>query len=134
MQQPKQNPEDISDPTTAIDMKLVLMAKAFTLNNTTPTNNTQRSSSNPGNMQITQPGMNMDQDRQMLMVEDNVRNQFRPNAVQNVWNEIAQKEEARIQLTQEEFVFMADAGACEEIEKVNANCTSRIICSKHRHR
>ncbi|GKA83073.1 hypothetical protein Tco_0789821 [Tanacetum coccineum] len=88
MQQPMQNPEDISDPTTAIDMTLVLMAKAFTLNDTTPTNNSQRSSSNPNNMQIAQPGMNMDQDRQMLMVEDNVGNQFRPNAVQNVWNEV----------------------------------------------
>nr|GFC69327.1 hypothetical protein [Tanacetum cinerariifolium] len=37
-------------------------------------------------MQIAQPGMNMDQDRQMLMVEDNVGNQFRPNAVKNVRN------------------------------------------------
>ncbi|GKF91415.1 reverse transcriptase domain-containing protein, partial [Tanacetum coccineum] len=30
--------------------------------------------------------MNMDQDRQMLMVDDNVGNQFRQNAVQNVGN------------------------------------------------
>ncbi|GKE74217.1 hypothetical protein Tco_1536258 [Tanacetum coccineum] len=56
MQQLMQNPEDISVPTTAIDMALALMAKAFTLNDTTPTNNNQRSSSNPSNMQITQPG------------------------------------------------------------------------------
>ncbi|GKF39987.1 hypothetical protein Tco_0120048 [Tanacetum coccineum] len=76
-----QNPEDILDPTTAIDMTLALMAKAFTLNNTTPTNNNQRSSSNLSNMQIAQPGMNMDQDRHMIMVKDNVGNQFRPNAV-----------------------------------------------------
>ncbi|GJW85793.1 hypothetical protein Tco_0158938 [Tanacetum coccineum] len=72
--------------------------------------------------------MNIDQDRQMLMVDDNVGNQFRQNAVQNVGNlvgqnavqnqdKIAQKEEARIQLTQEEFDFMADAGAYEEIER-----------------
>ncbi|GKC92159.1 zf-CCHC domain-containing protein [Tanacetum coccineum] len=163
MQQPMQNPKDISDPTTAIDMALVLMAKEFTLSNTTPINNNQRSSSNPSNMQIAQPGMNIDQDRQMLMVEDNVGNQFRPNAVQNVRNhvvhnavqnlaraeangngingnqircyncqgmdhytsnctvkprkwdavylqkqmQIAQKEEAWIQLTSEEFYFMA---------------------------
>nr|GEW91563.1 hypothetical protein [Tanacetum cinerariifolium] len=32
--------------------------------------------------------MNMDQDRQMLMVEDNVGNQFRPNAIQNVRNQV----------------------------------------------
>ncbi|GJR98759.1 hypothetical protein Tco_0270933 [Tanacetum coccineum] len=134
MQQPMQNPKDISDPTTAIDMALVLMAKEFTLSDTTPINNNQRSSSNPSNMQIAQPGMNMDQDRQMLMVEDNVGNQFRPNAVQNVGNhvvqnavqnldKIAQKEEAGIQLTSEEFYFMAAAGSCEETERANTNCT-----------
>ncbi|GKC71125.1 hypothetical protein Tco_1117008, partial [Tanacetum coccineum] len=33
------------------------------------------------------------------------------------------KEEARIQLTQEEFDFMADVGSYEEIERVNANYT-----------
>ncbi|GJY41307.1 hypothetical protein Tco_0428577 [Tanacetum coccineum] len=83
MQQPMQNPEDISTLTTALDMALVLMAKAFTLNDTTLINNNQRSSSNPSNMQIVLPSINMDQDRQMLMVKDNVGNQFRPNAVQN---------------------------------------------------
>ncbi|GKF97405.1 hypothetical protein Tco_0293226 [Tanacetum coccineum] len=83
-----QNPEDILDPTTTIDMALALMAKAFTLNDTTPTNNNQRSLSNPSNIQIAQPGMNMDQDREMLMVEDNVGNQFRPNAMQNVRNRV----------------------------------------------
>ncbi|GJT05635.1 hypothetical protein Tco_0840097, partial [Tanacetum coccineum] len=36
---------------------------------------------------------------------------------------IAQEEEAGIQSTQEEFDFMAAAGACEETEKANANCT-----------
>nr|GEV72144.1 hypothetical protein [Tanacetum cinerariifolium]GEW31622.1 hypothetical protein [Tanacetum cinerariifolium] len=71
-------------------MTFALMAKAFTLNNTTLTNNNQRSSSNPSNMKIGQPGMNMDQDRQMLMVEDNVGNQFRPNAVKNVRNRVIQ--------------------------------------------
>ncbi|GJS98858.1 hypothetical protein Tco_0820028 [Tanacetum coccineum] len=207
MQQPMQNPEDILDPTTVIDMTLVLMAKAFTLNDTTPINNNQKSSSNPSNMQIAQPDMNIDQDRQMLMVENNVGNQFRSNAVQNVRNQvfqnavqnpgvqnvgnhnglsvdpgianqygignfvtaraeangngingnqircyncqgvdhyasnytvkprkrdvaylqkqmqIAQKEEAGIQLTSEEFDFMAVAGACEETERANTNCS-----------
>ncbi|GJR22724.1 gag-pol polyprotein, partial [Tanacetum coccineum] len=207
LQHPMQNPGDISNPTTAFNMALALMAKAFTLNDTTPTNNNQRSSSNPSSMQIAQPGMNMDQDRQMLMVEDNVGNQFRPNAMHNVGNQvvlnasqnpgvqnvgnqnglsvvseianqhgdgnvvtapaegngngingntircyncqgedhyasnctvkprkldaaylqkqmqIAQKEEAGIQLTSEEFDFMAAAGACEETERANANCS-----------
>ncbi|GJX36701.1 hypothetical protein Tco_0248258 [Tanacetum coccineum] len=74
MQQPMQNLEDISDPTTALDMALELMSKAFQLNNTTTTNNNQRSSSNPCYSQIAQSGMNMDQDRQMQMVDDNVVN------------------------------------------------------------
>ncbi|GKD30991.1 hypothetical protein Tco_1241769, partial [Tanacetum coccineum] len=172
MQQPMQNPEDISDLTIALDMALELMTKAFQLNNTTPTNNNQRSSLNPCYSQIAHSGMNIDQDRQMLMVDDNVGNLFRQNAVQNVGYlvgqnavqnpgiqsviseianqygngnvvtaraevkprkqdaaylqkqmQIAQKEEAGIQLTQEEFDFMDDAGSYEEIERVNANCT-----------
>nr|GEZ56732.1 hypothetical protein [Tanacetum cinerariifolium] len=157
-------------------------------------------------MQIAQLGMNIDQDRHMLMVGDNVGNQFRSNAVQNVRNQvvqnavqisgiqivknmnglsvvleianqygngnvvpapaegngngingnpircynyrgeghyasncivkprkrdaaylqqqlqIAQKEEARILRTQEEFKFMVAADAYEETEIVKANC------------
>ncbi|GJS04344.1 hypothetical protein Tco_0320852 [Tanacetum coccineum] len=88
MPQPMQNPEDISDPTTALDMALELMSKALQLNNTTPTNNNQRSSSNPCYSQIAQSGMN--QDKHMLMVDDNVRNQFRQNAVQNVGHLVGQ--------------------------------------------
>ncbi|GKE27477.1 hypothetical protein Tco_1442861, partial [Tanacetum coccineum] len=90
LQHPMQNPGDISNPTTAFNMALALMAKAITLNDGTPTINNQRSSSNPSNMQIAQPGMNMDQDRRMLMVEDNVENQFRANAMQNVRNQVVQ--------------------------------------------
>nr|GEV25873.1 reverse transcriptase domain, reverse transcriptase zinc-binding domain protein [Tanacetum cinerariifolium] len=37
--------------------------------------------------------------------------------------QIAQKEEAGIQLTFEEFDFMAVVGACKETERDNANCT-----------
>nr|GEU64100.1 integrase, catalytic region, zinc finger, CCHC-type, peptidase aspartic, catalytic [Tanacetum cinerariifolium] len=80
------NPEDITDPTTAMNMTLTLMAKAFKLNYSTPTNNNQRISSNPHNRQIAQPGMNMGQDRQMQMVGGNGENQFRQYAGQNVGN------------------------------------------------
>ncbi|GKE42163.1 retrovirus-related pol polyprotein from transposon TNT 1-94 [Tanacetum coccineum] len=55
-QQPMQNPEDILDPTTAMNLELIVMAKAFKLNYSTPTNNNQRTSSNPRNRQIAQPG------------------------------------------------------------------------------
>ncbi|GKB40025.1 hypothetical protein Tco_0884967, partial [Tanacetum coccineum] len=148
-------------------MALKLMAKAFQLNNTTPTNNNQRSSSNTCYSQ-------------MLMVDDNVGNQnqnglsvvlgfanqhrngnvvaARAEGNSNGINRnlircyncqgevhyasnctvkprkkdaaylqtqlpIAQKEEARIQLNSEEFDFMAIAGAYDEIEEVNVNCT-----------
>ncbi|GJU30204.1 hypothetical protein Tco_1173793 [Tanacetum coccineum] len=141
MQQPMPNPEDNTDPTTTINMILVLMAKAFKLNYSTPTNNNQRISSNPRNRQIAQPGMNMGQDRQMQMVGGNVQNP----GVQNVRNQnglivvlgitnqnpngngnvtqllIARKEEAGIQLQAEEFDLMADALDLDEIDEVNAN-------------
>nr|GEW90299.1 Gag-Pol polyprotein [Tanacetum cinerariifolium] len=77
MQQPIPNPKDITDPTTAMNMALALMAKAFKLNYSTPTNNNQRISSNLRNRQIAQPGMNIGQDRQIQMVEGNGGNQFR---------------------------------------------------------
>nr|GEW44935.1 retrovirus-related Pol polyprotein from transposon TNT 1-94 [Tanacetum cinerariifolium] len=64
------NPKDIIDPTTAMNMALALMAKAFTLNYSTPTNNNQRISSNPRNRQIAQSGINIGQDRHMQMVGD----------------------------------------------------------------
>nr|GFC45030.1 hypothetical protein [Tanacetum cinerariifolium] len=104
LQQPMTNPKDITDPTTAMNMTLALIAKAFKLNYSTPTNNNQRISSNPRNRQIAQPGMNMGQDRQMQMVGGNVGNQFRQyvgqnagnlngyNAVQNVGNQVAQNQ------------------------------------------
>ncbi|GJS94866.1 retrovirus-related pol polyprotein from transposon TNT 1-94 [Tanacetum coccineum] len=98
MQQPMPNPEDILDPTTTMNMALALMAKAFKLNYSTPTNNNQRISSNPRKRQIAQPGMNMGQDRQIQMVGGNGGNQFRQfvgnqngyNAVRNVGNQVVQ--------------------------------------------
>nr|GEU63863.1 hypothetical protein [Tanacetum cinerariifolium] len=87
MQQPMPSPKDISDPTTAMNKALVLMAKVFKLNYSTPTNNNQRISSNPRNGQIAQLGMNMGQDRQMQMVRGNGGNQFRQYAGQNVRNQ-----------------------------------------------
>nr|GEV28014.1 retrovirus-related Pol polyprotein from transposon TNT 1-94 [Tanacetum cinerariifolium] len=47
MQQPMPNPKDITDPTTAMNMTLALMAKEFKINYSTPTNNNQRISLNP---------------------------------------------------------------------------------------
>ncbi|GJV98993.1 retrovirus-related pol polyprotein from transposon TNT 1-94 [Tanacetum coccineum] len=90
MQQPMPNLEDITDPTAAMNTALALMAKAFKLNYSTPTNNNQRISSNPRNRQIAQPGMNLGQDNQMQMVGGNGGNQFRQYAGQNVGNQVVQ--------------------------------------------
>ncbi|GJV64179.1 hypothetical protein Tco_1475007 [Tanacetum coccineum] len=128
MQQPMQNPKDISDPTTALDMTLELMSKAFQLNNITPTNDNQRSSSNPCYMQNV--GHLVRQNAVQNQGTQNVGNRNRLSVVPGIANQhgnrniqIALKEEAGIQLTQDEFDFMADASAYEEIERVNANCT-----------
>nr|GEV68990.1 hypothetical protein [Tanacetum cinerariifolium] len=143
MQQPIPNPEDITDPTTAMNNALELMAKAFKLNYSTPTNNNQRISSNPRNRQIAQPGMNMGQDRQIQMIGGNDGNQFRQYAGQNAGNLngdctvrprrrdaafiqtqllIAQKEGTGIQLQAEEYDLMDAAADLDEIKEVNANC------------
>nr|GEX47496.1 uncharacterized mitochondrial protein AtMg00810-like [Tanacetum cinerariifolium]GEY79843.1 uncharacterized mitochondrial protein AtMg00810-like [Tanacetum cinerariifolium] len=120
------NPEDITDPTTAMNMALALMAKAFKLNYSTLTNNNQRISSNPCNRQIAQPGMNMGQDRQMEMVGGNGENQFREYAgqniprVQNFGNQnglIGVSGNANQNLN-------GNAADLDEIEEVNANCIS----------
>ncbi|GJW86276.1 hypothetical protein Tco_0161616 [Tanacetum coccineum] len=131
MQQPMINLKDISNPTMAMNMSLVLIAKAFKLNYSTPTNNNQRISSNYATGRLH---------------NRNVGNQNRYNAVQNVRNQngngnvvaaraegngngdngnqllIAQKEEAGIQFQAEEFDLMAAAGDLNEIKEVNANC------------
>ncbi|GJU18166.1 retrovirus-related pol polyprotein from transposon TNT 1-94 [Tanacetum coccineum] len=87
MQQPMPYLEDITDPTAAMNTTLALMAKAFKLNYSTPTNNNQRISSNPRNRQIAQPRMNLGQDNQMQMVGGNGGNQFRQYVGQNVGNQ-----------------------------------------------
>nr|GEW98462.1 putative RNA-directed DNA polymerase [Tanacetum cinerariifolium] len=53
IQPPMSSLEDINDPTKAMNAALILFAKAFQL--TAPTNNNQRTSSNPRNRQIAQP-------------------------------------------------------------------------------
>nr|GEW87211.1 ribonuclease H-like domain-containing protein [Tanacetum cinerariifolium] len=66
------------DPTTAMNMALALMAKAFKLNYSTPTNNNQRISSNPHNRRIAQPG-----NLNGYNAVQNVKNQVAQNAIQN---------------------------------------------------
>nr|GEZ74477.1 hypothetical protein [Tanacetum cinerariifolium] len=107
LQQPMPNPEDITDPTTAMNMALVLMAKAFKLNYSTPTNNNQRISSNL---------------RIRKYAGQNARNPAGYNDVIGNQLLIAQKEEAGIQLQTEEYDLKADAADLDEIKEVNTNC------------
>ncbi|GJV64312.1 hypothetical protein Tco_1475140 [Tanacetum coccineum] len=113
------NPEDILDPTTTMNISLILMDKAFKLNYSTPTNNNQRTSSNPRNRQFAQPSMNMGQERQIQLVGGNggnpfgqyarkiVGNQNGYNAVQNIRNQ--------------GIANHTGNGYIYEIEEVNAN-------------
>nr|GFA77763.1 hypothetical protein [Tanacetum cinerariifolium] len=130
------NPEDITDPTTAMNMAL-----AFKLNYSTPTNNNQRISSNPRNRQIAQLGMNMGQDRQMQMIGGNGGNQFRQYAGQNAGNLAGYNDVIGNQIGNGNLVAARAEGNAagqngnqircyncrgvadlDEIEEVNANC------------
>nr|GEY94290.1 zinc finger, CCHC-type, retrotransposon Gag domain protein [Tanacetum cinerariifolium] len=144
LQQPMPNPEDITDPITAMNMALALMAKAFKLNYSTPNNNNQRISSNPRNWQIAQLGINMGQDRQMQMVGGNGGNQFRQyagnlagNGNQNQignGNLVATRAKGNAAGQNgnqircyncrgvEEYDLMAATANLDEIEEVNVNC------------
>nr|GEX99641.1 retrovirus-related Pol polyprotein from transposon TNT 1-94 [Tanacetum cinerariifolium] len=126
MQQPMPNPKDITDPTTAINMALSLMAKAFKLNYSTPTNNNQRISSNPRNRNLN--GYNVVQNVGNQIVQNAVQNQ----RVKNVGNQnglivvpgIANQNPNR----NDNLVAARTEGNAtghndlDEIEKVNANC------------
>nr|GFD30546.1 hypothetical protein [Tanacetum cinerariifolium] len=91
-----------------MNMALALMANAFKLNYSTPTNNNQRISSNPRNRQIPQPGQNA---RNLAGYNDVIGNQTQLL--------IAQKEEGGIQLQAEEYDLMAVAANLDEIKEVN---------------
>nr|GEU53504.1 hypothetical protein [Tanacetum cinerariifolium] len=141
--------EDINDPTEAMNTALILFAKAFPLS--APTNNNQRTSSNPRNLQIVESVMNIGIANQsgtgnvvVARAEGTgIGNQARcynyrglGHIARNCTSRprrrdaaylqtqllIAQKKEAGIQLQAEEFDFMAAAGDLDEIEEVNANC------------
>nr|GFA55755.1 Gag-Pol polyprotein [Tanacetum cinerariifolium] len=120
-----------------MNMALALMAKAFKLNYSTPTNNNQRISSNPRNRQIAQlvraegnaVGHNGNQIRCYncrglghFTRDCTVRPKRRDVAYLQTQLLIARKEEAGIQLQAEEYNLMAVAADLDEIEEVNANC------------
>nr|GEV34358.1 hypothetical protein [Tanacetum cinerariifolium] len=107
---------------------LILFAKALQL--TAPTNNNQRTSSNPRNRQITQSVMNMSKDRQTQNVRGIANQSGTGNVVAARAEGTGIGNQARcynyrgleIQLQADEFDFMAAVGNLDEIEEVNANC------------
>nr|GEX22511.1 hypothetical protein [Tanacetum cinerariifolium] len=119
-----QNPKDISDPTTAIDMALKLMAKAFQLTNPQQQTRTNKVHQAPTIVRLH---------------NQNVRNQNRLSVILGIANQhengniVAARVKGngngingnpiRIQFTFEEVDFMAAAGSCEKTERANANCT-----------
>nr|GFB38952.1 hypothetical protein [Tanacetum cinerariifolium] len=118
------NLEDITDLTTAMNMALALMAKAFKLNYSTPTNNNQRISSNPRNRQIAQSG-------NPARYNDVIGNQVIQNAVQNPGVQNVGKQNGLFgvqgngnhnQIGNEEYDLMVAAADLDEIKEVNANC------------
>nr|GEX85604.1 DNA helicase [Tanacetum cinerariifolium] len=134
--------KDINDPTEAINAALILFSKAFQL--TAPTNNNQRTSSNPRNRQIAQPDMNMEcgcsewwkskwagscsRDYKsewnwigLYCKKLHCQTKKKGCAYLQTQLLIAQKEEAVIQLQAEEFDFMAAADDLDKIKEVNAN-------------
>nr|GEV79522.1 hypothetical protein [Tanacetum cinerariifolium] len=125
--------DDINDPTEAMNAALILFAKAFQLS--APTNNNQRTSSNPRNHQIAQPVMNMGQDQQNHNVGGNGENQDGYGGNQNrlvVVPRIAnQSETGNVVAARAEGTRIGNQARCyncrglgdlDEIEEVNANC------------
>nr|GEX83185.1 hypothetical protein [Tanacetum cinerariifolium] len=154
LQHPMQNLKDISNPTAALDMALEFMSKEFHLNNTTSTNNNQKSLLNPCYSQIAQSGIANQHGNGNVVVaqtEGNsngingnqircyncrgegqyasnciVKPRKRDAAYLQTQLQTVQKKEAGIQLNYEEFDFMAAAGAYNEIEENDSNVTSAV--------
>ncbi|GJZ99932.1 hypothetical protein Tco_0672483 [Tanacetum coccineum] len=127
MQQPMINPEDIFDPTTAMNMALVLIAKSFKHNYSTPTNNNHRISSNPRNRQIAQPVQNVENQVVQNAVQNpgvqNVRNQNRLIVVPWIANpNVNQHGNGNVVAAQTEGTGNGNIGDLDDIKEVNANC------------
>ncbi|GJY42089.1 hypothetical protein Tco_0429359 [Tanacetum coccineum] len=121
------NPEDITDPQLHRH-SLELMSKAFHLNNTTPTNNNQRSSSNPCYSQIAQSREIVAECKNIWIghecnsesrVYQNVGNQNRLSVFPEIANQYGN---GNVVIAPAEGNGNGINGACKETEKVTANC------------
>nr|GEZ83039.1 integrase, catalytic region, zinc finger, CCHC-type, peptidase aspartic, catalytic [Tanacetum cinerariifolium] len=128
MQPPMTSLEDIHDPNKAMNTTLILFAKAFQLS--APTNNNQRTSSNPRNHQLAHSIMNMGQDRQIQNVGGNDENQIQgaQNTGQNagVQNGRDQNGLASTSGTQHDKAPVYDTDGSAEVQ-LNDNCYDNEI-------
>ncbi|GJZ61955.1 hypothetical protein Tco_0618092, partial [Tanacetum coccineum] len=126
MQQPMPNPKEITDPITAMNMALVLMAKMVGGNGANQNRN--------GNVVAARAERNANENNGNqircyncrglghLARNYTVRPRIRGASYLQTQLFIAQKEEAGIQLQADEFDLMVAATDLDEIEEVNANC------------
>nr|GEY49686.1 hypothetical protein [Tanacetum cinerariifolium] len=132
MQQPMPNPEDITDSTTAMNMALALMAKAFK-NGLIGVPRNANLNENGNLVAALAEGNAVGHNENLIRCYNcrgvghfarncTVRPRRRDAAYLQTHLLIAQKEEAGIQLQAEEFDLMAAAADLDEIEEVNANC------------
>ncbi|GJX04583.1 reverse transcriptase domain-containing protein [Tanacetum coccineum] len=132
------NPEDISDPTTALDMALMLMVEDIGGNQfreyveqiagnqvgqNVVQNPAARTEGNGNSHNANEIRCYNCQGVGHYVRNCTVKPRKKDVAYLQTQLQIAQKEEAGIQLNPEEFDFMATAGAFKEIKEVNVNCT-----------
>nr|GEX32208.1 hypothetical protein [Tanacetum cinerariifolium] len=126
MQQLMPNHEDITNPIAAMNMALALMAKAFKLNYSTPTNNNQRIPSNPRNRQIAQSVQdprvqNIRNQNGLIGVFENANHNLNGNG-----NLIAARAEGNTAGHNGNQIMCYNCRGVvadlDEIEEVNANC------------
>nr|GEV12038.1 hypothetical protein [Tanacetum cinerariifolium] len=107
MQQPMINPKDITDPTTAMNITLTLMAK---------------NARNQNELIVVLGIANQNPNGNVVAARAEVRPRRRDAAYLQTQLLIAQKEEVRIQLQAKEFDLIAAVANLDEIEEINANC------------
>nr|GEX48138.1 reverse transcriptase domain-containing protein [Tanacetum cinerariifolium] len=125
LQQPIQNPKDIKDTTTAMNMALALMAKAFKLNYSTTTKEFHQTQGTGRLLNRNQIGNgNLVAARAEGYAAGQNGNQIRPRRRDAAYLQtqllIAQKEEAGIQLQEKKYDLMAAATNLDEIKEASS--------------